>query len=173
MNPKLDQSYASPDAGRKNLISQRSGSNSSVRKLLLLISIGEFYWWENKDNQRKITRTLILLYIGPRPSRQCTFVNNSKNSGSRRTLNNYITRCPDVSSQLETGCQRENQLADRGLWALSDPRLSNPSQDEEVVLLWSREELGSILQSVPVSNSSLTHNKHHPFKNKVWEIIFL
>ena len=24
----------------------------------------------------------------------------------------------------------------------------------------------------PVSNSSLTHNQHHPFKNKVWEIIF-
>ena len=31
--------------------------------------------------------------------------------------------------------------ADRGLWGLSDPRLSNPSQDEEEVLLWS-EELG-------------------------------
>ena len=32
--------------------------------------------------------------------------------------------------------------ADRGLWALSDPRLSKPSQDEaKEVLLWS-EELG-------------------------------
>ena len=40
---------------------------------------------------------------------------------------------------------------DRGLLALSDPRLSNPSQDEEEVLLWSREELGSIQQSVSVS----------------------
>ena len=35
-----------------------------------------------------------------------------------------------------------------------------------------RGELGSILQSFLVSNSSLTHNKHHPFDNKVWEIYF-
>ena len=27
---------------------------------------------------------------------------------------------------------------DRGLWALTDPRLSNPSQDEEEVMLWSK-----------------------------------
>ena len=38
-------------------------------------------------------------------------------------------------------------MADRGLWALSDPRLSNPSQDEKEVLLWS-EELGSICSSL-------------------------
>ena len=37
MNSKLDQWQASPDAGQKNLIGQSSGSNSSVRKLRLLI----------------------------------------------------------------------------------------------------------------------------------------
>ena len=34
------------------------------------------------------------------------------------------------------------------------------------------EELGSILQSFPVSRSSLTHNKHRHFENKMWEIYF-
>ena len=136
--------------------------------------------------------------------KRCTCVNKQKNSGSRWALENNITRSPGGSTQLETGCQRDNQLADWGLcgpqwptveqlkprwernaamfkrrtWvteglkALSDPQLSNPSQDEKEMLLWSRGELGSILQSMLVSNSSLTHNKHHPFKNKVWEIYF-
>ena len=30
----------------------------------------------------------------------------------------------------------------RGLWALSDPRLSNPSQDAKEIQLWSRKNLG-------------------------------
>ena len=39
-------------------------------------------------------------------------------------------------------------MVDRGLWALNDPRLSNPSQDEEEVLLWS-EELGVNIAGCP------------------------
>ena len=95
----------------------------------------------------------------------CTCVNKRKNSGSRWTKENNITRYPDGLRQSETGCQRENHLADWGLAALSDLRLSNTSQDEKEMLLWSRGEIGSILQSVPVFNSSITHNKHHPFEN--------
>ena len=37
----------------------------------------------------------------------------------------------------------------------------NPSQDEKEVLLGQYSSLS------PVSNSSLTHNQHHPFKNKM------
>ena len=56
---------------------------------------------------------------------------------SRWTLENYITRCHrqlesfpvGVGVSWGTRCQCENQLADWGLAALSDPRLSNPSQD--------------------------------------------
>ena len=61
---------------------------------------------------------------------------------------------------------------DRGLWALSDPRLSNPSQDEKDVLLWS-EELGAICSSPSPSPTHLSHttNINH-FQNKVWEIYF-
>ena len=62
--------------------------------------------------------------------------------------------------------------ADRGLWALSDPRLSNSSQDEKEVLLWS-EELGSISSSLSPSPTHLSHTTNiHPFENKVWEIYF-
>ena len=62
--------------------------------------------------------------------------------------------------------------ADRGLWALSDPQLSNPSQDEKEVLLWS-EELGSICNSLSPSPTHLSHTTNiNPFENKVWEIYF-
>ena len=60
--------------------------------------------------------------------------------------------------------------ADRGLWALSDPWLSNPSQDAKEVLLWARKNLGQYVAVRPCLHSFLTHNKHHPFENKVWEI---
>ena len=115
----------------------------------------------------------VIYWSSTEPSiKRCTRVNKWKNSGSRCSLDNNITRCPDGLRQSETGYQRENQLAEWGLWVLSGPRLRNPSQDVKEMLLWSRRELGSILQSVPVSNSSLTHNKHRPFENKVWEIYF-
>ena len=57
--------------------------------------------------------------------KRCTCVNKRKNSGSRWTLNNNITRCTDGSSQLETRCRSENQSQTEGFAALSDPRLSN------------------------------------------------
>ena len=63
-------------------------------------------------------------------------------------------------------------VADRVLCALSDPRLSNPSQDEKEVLLRS-EELGSIRSSLSSSPTHLSHTTNfNPFENKVWEIYF-
>ena len=41
--------------------------------------------------------------------KRCTCVNKRKNSGSRWTLNNNITRCTDNSSQLGTRCRSESQ----------------------------------------------------------------
>ena len=91
-----------------------------------------------------------------------------KKSGSRWTLENNIMRCPDGLSQSEDASLRTS-LQTEDLAALSDPRLSNPSQE---VLLWSREELGSILQSVLVT-THLSHTTNiNPFENKVWEIYF-
>ena len=45
-----------------------------------------------------------------------------KNSRSRCTLENNITRCPGGSSQLEKGCQSENQLQTEGFGPLVTPR---------------------------------------------------
>ena len=59
---------------------------------------------------------------------------------------------------------------DRGLLALSDPRLSNPSQDQKEVLLWSRRRTWVNIAVRPCLHSFHTHNKHHLFENKVWEI---
>ena len=48
---------------------------------------------------------------------------------------------------------------DRGLWALSDPRLSNSSQDKKEVLLWS-EKLGSKYSSLSLSPTHLSHTRN-------------
>ena len=59
--------------------------------------------------------------------------------------------------------------ADRGLWALNDPRLSNLSNDSKEELLWARKYLGQY--SSPSLSPLITHTQqHHPFENKVWEI---
>ena len=68
------------------------------------------------------------------------------------------------------GMPKWEPAPDRGHWGLSDPRLSNPGQDAKDVLLWSREELGVNVAICPCLHSFLTHSKHHPFENKVWEI---
>ena len=56
--------------------------------------------------------------------------------------------------------------ADRGLWALSDPRLSKMSQDEKEVLLGQYSSLSP-------SPAHLSHTTNiNSFENKVWEIYF-
>ena len=105
------------------------------------------YSWRSKENtyvSELTTHRRAVIYW-------CTCVNKRKNSGSKWSRDNNITRCPGrfesvgVSwSQFGTRCERENQLAVWVLCRLSDPRLSNPSQDEKEVLLWSKKNLGSI-----------------------------
>ena len=60
--------------------------------------------------------------------------------------------------------------ANRGLWALSDLRFEQLSQDEEEVLLWSKGRTWVNITVRPCIHSFLTHRKHHHFENKVWEI---
>ena len=112
------------------------------------------------------TIAICVIYRPPtEPSiKRCISVNKRKKSGSTWTLDNNITRCPDGLSQLETGCQRENQLTDWWLCGPQSPMVEQPSQDEKEVLLWSRKNLGQY------SHSFLTHNKHHLFDYKVWVI---
>ena len=46
--------------------------------------------------------------------KRCTCVNKRKNSGSRCTLKNNMTRCPAGLSQLVSRCQRESQRQTEG-----------------------------------------------------------
>ena len=57
----------------------------------------------------------VIYWPSAEPSfKRCTCVNKWKNSGSRWTLENNITRCPGGSSQSVTGCQSESQLLIEG-----------------------------------------------------------
>ena len=58
----------------------------------------------------------------------------------------------------------------RELWALSDPRLSNPSQGAKEVLLWSRKNLGQY-SSPSLFSTHFSHTTNITvFENKVCEI---
>ena len=106
----------------------------------------------------------VIYWPSTEPSiKRCTCVNKRKNSRSWWTSNKNITRTQTawVSwswSQLGTRCRSESQRQ-TGLWALSDPRLSNSSQDKKEVLLWS-EEFGSICSSLSPSPTHLSHTRN-------------
>ena len=102
--------------------------------------------------------------------KRCIYVNKRKNSRSRWALGNNITRCPGSSRELETGCQSENQLADRGLWALSDAPVDQPKPRCERSAAMVERRTWVNIAVRPCLYSFLTHNKHHLFENKVWEI---
>ena len=101
---------------------------------------------------------IVIYWPSTEPSiKRCTSVNKRKNSGSRWALNNNITRHTDGLSQLEIGCQHENQLADWGLWALSDPWLSNSKPR------WGRSAAMVVRRTLGQNNSlspSPTHLLH-------------
>ena len=71
-----------------------------------------FWGWTIEDDSWV---PAVIYWPSTEPSiKRCPSVNKRKNSGSRWMLENNITRCPGGSSQLETGCQRENQLQTEG-----------------------------------------------------------
>ena len=100
--------------------------------------------------------------------KRCTCVNKWKNSGSRWALNNNITRAQTAWVSWRQDASGVRTSSRQRAWALSDPRLSSPARMRNKCC-YGQKNFGSIYQSVPVS----THNQHHPFKNKVWAIIFL
>ena len=91
--------------------------------------------------------------------KRCTCVNKWKNSGSRWVLENHITRCPDGLSQLETRCRSENQLQTEGA----------TQAKMQKKCCYGRGRTWVNIAVCPCLHSFLTHNKHHSFKNKVWE----
>ena len=62
--------------------------------------------------------------------------------------------------------------ADRGLWALSDPRLSSPARMRKKCC-YGQKNFGSICSSLSLSLTYLSHTTNiNPFENKVWEVYF-
>ena len=86
-------------------------------------------------------------------------------TGSRWMSNNYITRCHRRFELVGVSCSwsssrssRQREPApDRGLAALSDPRLSSPAEWEKSAALV-RGTWGQYVTVYSVSNSPLTHN---------------
>ena len=93
---------------------------------------------------------------------------------SRWVSNNYITRRRLGGSQFEfssscswsqlgTRCQRENQLADWGLAAPTDPRLSSPARMRKKCC-YGQRNFGSICCSLSPSPTHLSHiTNFNPF----------
>ena len=91
--------------------------------------------------------------------KRCTCVNKRKNSWNRCSWDNFITRCLRRFEPVGDKIPNWEPAAYRGLWALGDPWLSNLSQDEEEVLLWSEAPgVNKAVCSVP--SSSLTHYRN-------------
>ena len=99
--------------------------------------------------------------------------------GATDGLSQFSSGCSqlefELQFQLEIRCRSENQLQTEGLGP-QDPGWA-AQQNKEEVLLWSEELWVNMWQSLSVSNSPLTHNRHQPFRNafanKVWEVYFL
>ena len=100
-----------------------------------------------------------------------------------RAVNQNMHRCRKVEEQRKQVGVRKlyNQVSrrfesvgasDRGLWALSDPRLSNSSQDAKEVLLWSRKNLGQY--SSPSLSPLISHTTNITLsKIKCERVIYL
>ena len=97
--------------------------------------------------------------------KRCACVNKRKNSGSRWTRDNYITRCPRRFESVGDKMLNWEPVAVRGLWTLSDPRLSNPAKMRKKYC-WLN------IAVCPCLHSPLTHRNINPFENKVWEVYF-
>ena len=93
--------------------------------------------------------------------------------------NNYITRCQRrlgsvgvrVAVLVGDKVPEWEPAPDRWLGP-SGPTVELPSQNAKEVLLWSEKLWVTMCQSIPVSNSPLTHNQHQPFRIKCERYIF-
>ena len=114
--------------------------------------------------------SIVIYWPSTEPSiKRCTCVNKRKNSGSKRTLENNTTRCPDGLSLLETGCRSENQLQTEGFGPLVTPGWATQAKMRKKYC-YGRGRTWVNRAVRPCLHSPLTHNKHHPFENKVWDI---
>ena len=111
---------------------------------------------------------MIVIYW-PSIETSCTCVNKRKKSGIRWTIENNITRCPDGSSQLKIGFRSDNQLQTGGFEPLVTPGWATQAKIRKKCC-YGRGRTWVNIAVCLCLHSFLTHNKHHLFENKVWEI---
>ena len=113
---------------------------------------------------------IVIYWPSAEPSiKRCTCVNKRKNSGSWGALENNITRCPGVSGELETGCRNENQLQTEGFGPFVTQGWATQAKMRKKCC-YGRGRTWVNIAVHPCLHSFLTHKKHHPIENKVWEI---
>ena len=79
-----------------------------------------------------------------------------------------IKRCTCVS-QLKIGCRSDSQLQIGGFGSLVTPGWANQAKMRKKYCYGRRRNWVNIAVR-PCLHSFLSHNKHHLFENKVWEI---
>ena len=111
----------------------------------------------------------VIYWPSTKPSiKRCTCVNKQKNSGSRWTWDNNITRCPGRFELVGDKMPKWEPVADRGLWALSDPRLSNPAKMRKKCCYDRRRTWGQY-SSLSPSPTHLSHTTNITLSRIKWE----
>ena len=87
---------------------------------------------------------------------RCTCVNKRKNSKSRCTLDNNITRCPDGSSQLGTRCWSESQRQTESFGPSVTYCWATPAKMRKKCCLGHEKNLGQY-SSLSLSPAHLSH----------------
>ena len=106
----------------------------NCHKTNILARITWFLLWTN-----------VIYWPSTEPSiKRCTCVNKRKNSGSRWTLENNITRCLGGLSHLETGCWSEYQLQTDGFGLLVTLSWATQAKMQKKCCYGREKNLGSI-----------------------------
>ena len=87
--------------------------------------------------------SLVIYWPSTEPSiKRCTCVNKRKNSGSRWTNDNYITRCSRRFEPVGVSWRQDAEARASGRQKALGPQwptVEQPKQDEEELLVWSEE----------------------------------
>ena len=106
---------------------------------------------------KKKNGMIVIYWPSTEPSiKRCTCVNKRKDSGSRWTLNNNITRCTDGSSQLRTRCRSESQRQTEGFRPSVTHGWATPAKMRQKKCCYGQKNLGQY-SSLSLSPTHLSH----------------
>ena len=126
---------------------------------------------QTSDREYMISSVLIVIYwLSTELSiKRCTCVNKRRNSESRWTKDNYITRCHRRLGSVPVAVGA-SWGQDAGVRASGRQRVLGPQWPtvEQPQPRWESAAMARRTwgqnKCVPVSNSPLTHNQHQPFR---------